>query len=178
YKPGDSAGQAATAAWTLLQRPQIQAAIKHYAEELAGEDGIGPKYVRRRLYRLSQSTYEGLLTISEDGREEIDWLKLVECGGVEWIKKYTKIETTDENGNTEVRSIIELHDPVAPLQILAKMFGLLNDKVIHTGPDGGPIQVENKMVTDIARDAETFDLIDAAAQRMALKPGGAGESSN
>lgn len=49
---------------------------------------------------------------------------------------------------------------------------------ILTGPDGGPIQFENKIVIDAARDPESFDLIDRLSQRMVLKPGGAGKSDN
>lgn len=157
-------------AWDLLQRPHIQAAIAWKVSE----DDVSPDFIKKNVARLAHplNSMSTFMKCDEAGNfESFNFKAAIECGLMGFIKSVT---LGDEGGVKKV----ELHDQIGALTLLARMQGMLSDKLVHTGPDGGPIQVENKMVADIARDSETFDLIDAAAQRMALKPRIDGESAN
>lgn len=63
---------------------------------------------------------------------------------VQSVKRKITIRT-DSKTKEEVKSIdveIKLWDKPTPLKIMGKQIGLFPDKVEHSGPNGGPIQVD------------------------------------
>jgi phage terminase small subunit len=105
-----------------LNHPNVQRAMAAImAEQLAAPDGMA---LKSALARIARSDMSNFLSVTEDGRFEIDAIKARDAAAIGQIKEYR---------DTEHGVVIKLHDPRPAIETLAKILGLLKDRVEHSG---------------------------------------------
>lgn len=110
----------------LLRNAKIAQAI---ALSFAAKN-VTPEWCQKRLCDLALADMNNFVTVDDDGVAQLDMKKAEALGAIGQVKEYDA-----------VRAKLKLHDPTPALTSLMKMFGLLKDTHIHTGPNGGPISM-------------------------------------
>jgi len=155
-----------------LKNPEILAAIEAHVA------AIMPKgEVLARLAEHARSTADDFLTIervtrrdmqiaivkSDDGEEET---RFVEGPEYEVLETRLDLEKTKDRGKLHLLKeykvdkdgaiTVKWHDSQAALALLGRHHKLFVDKVEHSGPDGGPIDVTSAAMDAAAKELETW----------------------
>jgi len=116
--------------WGLLQQRHIQQALSWYA----AQQGLDKENIRRSISDIAQANMVNFIDVDmETGKQKIDWVKAVCNGAMGQIKSYTENRRIDKEGNETVSCKIELHNKQQALECLAKMNGMLVEKVAVQG---------------------------------------------
>lgn len=162
-RAGYSAKSAATIGWENLIKPEIDKEIKR----LVAEKAMGKDEVLLRLADVARGDIADLLDI-ESMSFDIDLRKAQENGKTKLIRKVkqiTKTTTSNSGEDTETNiQEIELYSSLEALQTLAKIHGLLTDRV--------DITTKGEKITEIGVKA-----VDYRAGLAALAPGSMGDSN-
>ena len=124
----------------LLKNAEISAIISQRLSETA----MSANEVIKRLGEHARGTFEPFLTLYPDGETIAVNLTTEKAQAhIHLIKKISQRKVTRTKGyetTEDVTLTIEIHDPQAALNTLAKHHGLLTDKTEITGAGGSPIQ--------------------------------------
>lgn len=119
-------------AYKLLKHPAIKEYINKHLEAIA----MSSHEIMARFSDIARCEPGDILELKQGPNGQpnvvIDPLQVV------INKRYIKSFTYDSNGNPK----IEFHDPVAALQQMARMRGMLKDGLELSGPGGGAVPVE------------------------------------
>lgn len=136
YKPDN----AAVTASEILRRPNVRAEVRRQYGIIYSSLGTKAQRVLAELCRIGFSDVRELF---DDNGNLLDVKDLPDSiastvSSVEITRKPGRDGDTDE-----YVSKIRLWDKTKALSMLGKHFGILRDVIEHTGPGGGPIQVES-----------------------------------
>lgn len=136
-----------------LQNPDIQAGIEEGRKALSERTNITQDRIMGELAKVGFSdltqalTPHGTLLHPEDWGEEVKgFVKTVK------VKKQPSGEY-DEDGKPILVDVQEIQawDKLSALEKMGKHLGMFKDQVEHTGPNGGPIEVEEVSNLEVAR---------------------------
>ena len=129
---------AAVNAAKLLAIPSVSEAIK----ERLNESGMTSDEVLMRLAAIARGDIGDYLVSGSDG-VSIDMGKALAAKKTGLVKRINQKRTERTAGDTttvELLTTIELHDPLAALQLIGKHHKLFTEKAEVSGPNGGPIE--------------------------------------
>lgn len=136
----------------LLEKARIQEAIQAEMKEREKRTEITADRVLQELARIGFSDIGDFVDYGPAGvtikeSSEVDTKALAEVS-----------EKRSDKGSTVT---FKLHDKVSALEKLGRHLGLFKDKVELTGKDGGPLQVEQKILPrdEVHRLAEEMGLL-------------------
>lgn len=159
----------------LVNAPRIAAEIEKRRLRQLDKIGVTADMVVEELAHIAFSQLPDIIKINGFGEPYFDLDNLSPT-----MKRSIKSITLDtvmvSNGKgkmpTEVRKTrVDLYDKLGALTTLARHFGLLKDKVEHTGPGGGPIQVAQQKTREVleALSPEALEELDIAIQHAVAK---------
>jgi phage terminase small subunit len=111
---------------------------------------INKENVLSELAKLAFSNMADYIEIGADGQLRLDFSRLTrdQAAAIHEVVTETRIEERDDGPPIITTKIkFKLADKRGPLTDLGKHLGLFKDRVEHSGPDGGPVEV--KQVSDI-----------------------------
>lgn len=144
--PGVSRTSAATNGWRLLRTARIAEAIQARLDQAA----MPADEVLARITDHARADVDDFL--SADGAFDLTKARRAKRTGL--LRKLKTKTTTRTIGEMEVETTeveFELHDAQAALGMLGKYYKLFVDKSEVSGPNGGPIQTEQKTKPDLSR---------------------------
>lgn len=116
-------------AWRVIHRPRVQAAI---ARKLA-EFELAPDNLKQGIAAQAQSSMANFLSPGSDGTLHVDLNRAAELGALGQLKEI-KEEVMEMNGAaTVIKRTIKIHDPLPARIALAKIQGLMIEKIQHSG---------------------------------------------
>lgn len=143
-----------------MRRPLVQAAIAEEQRKLAERFDITADMVIREIALVAFARMGDFATKSEDGNYlELDLNKIPEAelsDRLAAVSEFQLDETTDKDDNVTRKFRFKLHSKMDGLDKLMKRFGLYapeNVNMVHSGPNGGPIQNVTLSVTATAAEA-------------------------
>ncbi len=148
-RAGYKADNAGVTASEILKRPNVRAEIRKQYAAIYSSLGAKAQRVLAELCRIGFSDVRELF--DEDGNllniKELPDSIAASVSSVEITRKPGR-PRLDAAGNRiddteEFVSKVRLWDKTKALSMLGKHFGILKDVIEHTGPGGGPIQVES-----------------------------------
>lgn len=124
----------------LYKDGNIKARIAELQAEIGEKLGITQEKVLNELGKLAFTDLADVVEITENGvkiknSEELDQQQL---GAVAEV---TESRTRKGEFVTTTRKI-KMHDKKGALDSLARHLGMFNDKMQHTGPNGGPVETQ------------------------------------
>lgn len=126
-----------------LTKPYLQDAIKKEIDKRARRTEIKADDVVAELARISFSNIGDVVEWDEEGNVKIKPSDQLSVDTMASISEFVVNESHSKDGNKNVQRRIKQHDKVRALGDLGKHLGIFLMKHEHTGPGGGPIQVEN-----------------------------------
>lgn len=137
-----AAGYKSDNGWQILNQPAVQRAIAtRVSQRLAGCDGDA---IKSALAMLARSDMSNFVSVDGEGKLTLDWVKARDAAALGQIKQVT-IKPTGE-------VTIKIHDPRPALEILAKIMGMLKERVEHSGEvKFNPITLDGDKDLDAAR---------------------------
>lgn len=134
---GTSYSTSARIAHDLRRRPDVRAAI----HALMAQELMGGQEIRWRLMRHATASMEDLLDLRDPDAPKLDLATAERRGRLDCIKKL-KIKTREhytkdgDHDYTDTHVEVELHDPQAALDKLARLGGMYQDKLQLSGGVG------------------------------------------
>lgn len=145
-RAGYAPDSASVMASKLLVKSNVKAEVKRQYSAIYQSLGTKAQRVLSELVRLGFSDIRELF--DRDGNL-LDIKSLPDniaasISSVEVVRRKGRYKTIDEDGNDadEFITKVRLWDKTKALSMLGKHFGLLKDVIEHTGPGGGPIEVQ------------------------------------
>lgn len=130
-RAGYSKRTATAIGYENLRKPHLAAAIQAGVGKLMRTAEITAQEVISELTRLSRARLDDVARWSEDG------LRLIPSGEleIEGLTSVKSIKSTKTTGEDWEKTTLEVrqHDKLRALALLAKYFGLLTDRVEHSG---------------------------------------------
>jgi len=153
-RAGYSAKAAGKMAHTLLSDYRVRAEIERRAAELSERASVSAAQVIEKLAAIVNANIGDYLVAGPDGqlRLDIDKLKSEQASAVQDVV-------------TESGARIRMHDKISAADKLLRHLGGYKDRIEHTGPDGGPIEVG--LMTDEERLDALRELIARVKARVA-----------
>jgi phage terminase small subunit len=111
---------------------------------------INKEHVLSELAKLAFSNMADYIEIAADGQPTLDFSALTrdQAAAIHELVVETRTEERDDGPPIIITKVkFKLADKRGPLTDLGKHLGLFKDRVEHSGPDGGPVEV--KQVSDI-----------------------------
>ncbi len=143
------------AGFRMLRTPAVRDAIRDALEGMV----MSANETLTRMSMMAMTSLEDFV----DDQGNIDIKQAKKRGLLFLVKKYkTRAVTSTTTGATTVTTEIELHDSQAALMQIGRYHGLWVDRTEHTGPNGGPIEIDDIRQRLIAR----FNQADAARQAL------------
>lgn len=136
---GYSARSAYSQAHDLLRKPEVRAAIDAELDSLRLSAGVTRARLIAELEAIAYADLTDVACWSEDGELQIvpsDKLPPEAAAALKEIRSTTSTITFQEHERTTVYKAVKQHDKVRALQLLAKIEGLVTDKVEHSGSVG------------------------------------------
>lgn len=125
-----------------LVNPSIKAEIEARLSEMK----MSADEVLTRLADLARVDMSDFITFEDGIRLPfVDLKKAKDAGKLHLVKKIKY----NAQGHLE----FELHDPIAPLLNVGKAVGLFADRVEHSGPGGGPINIK-EIIVEIPEESD------------------------
>ena len=138
----------------LLKDERILAELEKLRAVRSEELKVEFNDIAKELMKTVNSNIDDFMIRHEDGTVSFT----LACASRNQIAAVSEITVEDENGKSSRRVVkediedaintglnikkIKLHDRNAAAEKLARMMGWLKDKVEHSGPNGGPVQLE------------------------------------
>jgi phage terminase small subunit len=144
-RAGYSPKTAEVQASRLLRNAQVAEAVSTGAEKRLKKLDISADRVLQEIARLAFSDVRAWF--DEHGRllpiHELSADVAAALGSIEVQREKTRVKSTDTEEITVEESVIKIKawDKPRSLDMLAKHFGLLKDRIELTGKDGGPVAV-------------------------------------
>ncbi|PUZ25032.1 terminase small subunit [Chitinophaga parva] len=126
----------------LLKKPEVQAYLAEKRKELQERTGITVERVLREYARIAFFDPSSLYTVDGGLKQvrDLDADTAAVIAGVEVHEDFVSDSPNKEAiGQTKK---VKFVDKIRALDSLSRHLGLFNDKMEHTGKDGGPIQTE------------------------------------
>jgi phage terminase small subunit len=149
YRVSDESSK--PAASRLIKKPEVRGRIQELLEESAKAAGITITRVFVELGKLGFANMDDYVKRQGDGTAYVD-LSKVDRDQMAAVSEITVDEYQDgrgEDARPVKRVKFKLSDKRAALADIGKHLGMFKEKVEHSGPDGGPIEVRDDM--DLAR---------------------------
>ena len=138
---GYSVKTAAEIASENLTKPMIQQRIQELREAAASSRIMSVIERKERLSEIAKARLSDYMTCGPDGSWVNIGLETVNGAALQEI--VTKTEYDDAGAHPTIITRIKLRDPVGAIAELNKMDGAYApEKQEHTGPGGGPVQVQ------------------------------------
>lgn len=129
----------------LLKNAKVAAYLAEKRAKLEKKAEINAERVLRELARIAFADIRNLFTWDEERACYIPSRELTddEAAAISSVKSKT-VRYTREDGTEEERIELELktYDKLSALEKIGKNLGMFTDKVEHTGPAGGPVEVQ------------------------------------
>lgn len=120
-----------------LRKPHIQEAI---ALALAKRSAT-PDWAKTTLVDMAKSSLSNFVSVGNDGEPHLDFAKAAAAGAIGQLKEFSADILPGEEGEQKViRCKIKVHDRIAALGILLKLYGMLSDA--GTGASPGELPME------------------------------------
>jgi len=143
-RAGYSGARANQAGQDYLSKPDIAAAIESHLAAIMPAGEVLTRIAARARASIADvlalpitdppsEPEKGLAKLTR-GDWSLDLDKAQRTGGVHQIKKLKSGKYGDE---------VETYDPLPALELLAKYHGILVERHEHSGPDGGPIEIDD-----------------------------------
>jgi phage terminase small subunit len=146
-RAGYSAGTARQQASRLLSKVNVQSAIAEGKKRISDSLQSDAERVKQELDRIGFSDIRKLY--DRDGNlrpiHELDDDTAAALSGID-----IEVETSKDGTRTSTYKI-KRYDKNSALTTLARWHGKLNDRVEHTGKDGGPIETKHVSDVDLCR---------------------------
>jgi phage terminase small subunit len=113
-----------------LSKPSVQRAISHALAKKC----LSPEWAIQEIHTIANTDFSRFVTVQEDGRMRVDWLKAAASGALGAIKELSFDKDTGEPK-------IKTHDRVKALQLILQTHGLLKEKLEVTAPEGVMVKV-------------------------------------
>lgn len=127
-----------------LRKPQIAAAVAAAQEARSKRTEITADAVLRELAKLGFANMDDFMKVGPDGAPRLDFSSLTRDQKAALVE-VTVEEFVDGRGEEarDVRRVkFKLADKRAALVDIGKHLGMFRERVEHSGPDGGPLQME------------------------------------
>ena len=112
-----------------LTKPNVQ----RYLAAARARKRLSPEWVRDRLGELAGTTMADFMVV-RDGKLEIDWGAASLAGAIGQVKEVTEDILPGGDGKDEViRRRMKLHNPIPALAVMAKVEGLITERIEHSG---------------------------------------------
>lgn len=144
-RAGYAPGSARTRAAELLQKPKIQVTLDQMRQALAVDAQVTAKEIIAELKKIGFSNMLDYVSVDNSGRPTVD-MTMVTRDQAAALSEANTEQSVDGKGGVSTRSKIKMHNKIDALVNLGKMFGLFNEKVEHSGPNGGPIPLTQRYV--------------------------------
>ena len=134
----------------LLRKTQVAEAIAGAKAERSEQTQIDSAYVLKRLVEIDQMDVLDIMDDDGNVKPLRDWPKI-------WRQYISNIETISMDDGEGWLKKIKWPDKVKNLELLGKhvSVGAFKDKIEHTGPNGGPIDLSLKVVFEDDGEAST-----------------------
>lgn len=156
-RAGYSAKTAAEQGSRLLTNVKVQEAIAKGQNKTAEKLEITKDRIVEELAKIGFSNMLDYMRAGIDGDPYLDFSDLTRDQAAA-LSEVTVEDFKDGRGEDarDVRRIkFKLHDKKGALVDLAKMLGFMVEKHEHSGPDGGPIQTEDRTWRQVLRSEES-----------------------
>lgn len=154
----------------LHLQPEIQARIAEMKEALAVRTTITQQRVLEELAKIGFANAGDMIELTEDGKTTVDISKLTKDQKAAIAE--IQIDTSPD-GKQRVK--VKLHDKRAALMDIGKHLGMFREKIEVSGPNGGAIEMKNKLEVSLL-DREERDMLKqmllAIAERKAEREAG------
>lgn len=136
YRDDNRDSLKATACETLT-KPYVQRAIARLvASKLGSAD-----WTRAGIVEIANANLSDFATVDAAGEVVIDMAKAFEAGATGLVREIKEEVIKSVGSVAVIKRSFKLHDRLRALEILAKMNGQLNEKMILTSASGGPVEV-------------------------------------
>jgi phage terminase small subunit len=189
------AGYSAKTAYSIgdenLKKPEIAAAVQKAMDSRAARTGITADRVLAELAKIGFAdirkairwySQTNIASVDDDDAEA-----LIEEGAVRFaVANQVELISSDEIDDATAAAIseigqtstgalkVKLHDKRAALVDIGKHLGMFRERVEHTGKDGGPIEIDQK----VKEDADVVASAIACLAQRARAAGVAGETQH
>ncbi len=133
-----------------LTKPDIQKAIEEAQNKRQEQTQIDAAYVLKRLVEIDQMDVLDIMDDQMKIRPVNEWPKV-------WRQYVVNLENLELSDGEGCFKKIKWPDKVKNLELLGKhvAVGAFKDKIEHTGPNGGPIDLSLKVVFENDGEAST-----------------------
>jgi phage terminase small subunit len=134
----------------MLKRPSVKAAIERHTRSLEIKNDITLQEVVGELAKIARMNILDYGTPRKGGWFEVDFEKMTrdQAAAISEIKTE---EVTDSEGNTTHKTLVKFWDKRSALVDLGKHLGGFKTKTELTGPDGGPLQMDNRIIVKVVK---------------------------
>ena len=154
---GYSENGAEVSACQLLKNPKVAAEIAKVQQKRLGKLEITAEKVLQELAFMGFANMIDYMTIRDGKLSEFDYSKLTreQAAAIQEVTMDTTGGAGDGERKLVLRTRFKLGDKRGSLELLGKHLKLFTDKFEASGPDGGPIKSEHKIVfVDPPKQAE------------------------
>jgi phage terminase small subunit len=146
-----------------LRKPEIAAAVQSAMAERAGRTEITADRVLRELGKIGfadirkavswQPNVTGMVE-NDDGTERLAVTNHVQLVSSDEIDDDTAAALAEVSQTSTGGLRVKLHDKRGALESIGRHLGMFKDRVEHSGPGGGPVQVSGEVVVRFMRPGE------------------------
>lgn len=129
---------------------KVKSRVTEIMQAAAARVEITASRVLDELGKMGFSNMLDYVTVTSNGAAEVDLTKLTreQAAAIQEIQTETRFERDGEESTPVVKTKLKLSDKRGSLELLGKHLGLFKERVEHSGPDGGPIDISD---TEAAR---------------------------
>lgn len=132
-----------------LTKPEIAFAIAKQREERSKRTMIDADWLLKRLAQEANADVRDLYDDDGNYKPVSEWPLIWRQGLVSGIETVTEFETIDGKKQAAGHvTKVKVSDRTKRLELIGKHIGVqaFSDRLVHSGPGGGPIKVENQFV--------------------------------
>ena len=157
-RAGYSPRTAGVQAYQLVTDARIQAELKSRTAKLSEQASITVAEIVERLAAILRATMRDYLRVTAKGELALDFSRATpqQMAAVQHLE-IDRAAGEDADGAKKFR--LRLYDKIAAADKLLRHLGAYRDRVEHSGPEGGPIEVATPPVTAERRLAAVIALI-------------------
>ena len=156
-RAGYSPRTAGSQAYQLVTDDRVQAALKSRTAKLSEQASITVAEIVERLAAILRANMRDYLRLTAKGELAVDFSRATpqQMAAVQTFE-IDRAAGEDADGPKKFR--LRLYDKIAAADKLLRYLGAYRDRVEHSGPDGGPIEVAPAL-TDEQRLQAVMDLV-------------------
>jgi phage terminase small subunit len=140
----------------LMRSDEIQKRVAELQDQAAARTSITIARVLDELAKIGFSNPLDYMKIQEDGTAYIDLKDMTrdQAAAISEIQVDEYTEGRGEDARQVKKVKLKFHDKRAALMDIGKHLGMFKDIKVHVGPNGGPIQTENKVEVSLLQKDE------------------------